>query len=82
MKIGPMVINQFGKFIVGSDIFSRVIGVVKRLDDTTLTGAEKRAKAVQDFTTIGVEIANWAVNLAIELAVAYVRAQAGEVAVK
>jgi hypothetical protein len=82
MKLGSVVINQFGKFIVGSDIFSRVVGVVKRLDDTSLTGAEKRAKAIQDFETIGVEIANWAINLAVELAVAYLRAQSGQVAVK
>ena len=73
MNVKGVAITSFAKFILGSDIFDRVKGAVIRQDDTTLSGAEKKAAVLEEIKTIGMEIAGWAINLAIELAVAYLR---------
>lgn len=82
MKVAPFLIDRFASFLIGSDVFSRVKATVERQDAKELTGEEKRAAAVSEFKTIGLEIAKWAVNLAIELAVAFLRSKAGQTAVK
>ena len=79
MNIKTTVINSFANFVLGSSIFTRVKAVVQRQDDKIdLTGPEKRAAAMAEMQDIGLEIANWAFSLAIELAVTYFRSQAGK----
>lgn len=73
MKLAPTIINSFAKFVIGSDVFTRVKAVVERQESKELSGVEKRQAALDEIKEIGLEIANWAINLALELAVAYLR---------
>jgi hypothetical protein len=73
VNIKAAAISSFAKFILGGDIFKRVLGIVTRQQDKQLSGTEKRYAAIQDIKIIGLELAGWAVNLAIELAVAYLK---------
>lgn len=73
MSFASTIISSFAKFILGSDVFDRVKGVVLRQEDKNLTGEQKREAALNELKVIGLGIATWAVNLAIELAVAYFR---------
>jgi hypothetical protein len=75
VNIKAAAISSFAKFIFGGDIFKRVLGIVVRQQDKKLSGPEKRYAAIEDIKTIGLEIAGWAVNLAIELAVAYLKSE-------
>jgi hypothetical protein len=73
MKVAPFAIQSFASFLLGAQIFERIKGVVIRQEDKTLTGEEKRKAALDELSFLGIDIAKWMVNLAIELAVAYLR---------
>ena len=75
MNIKSVAIASFASFIFGGSIFNRLLGIIKRQQSTVLTGPEKRAAAFEEVKVIGLEIADWAINLGIELAVAWMRAQ-------
>lgn len=76
MNITQIAINSFAKFLIGGDRFARVIATVKRVEDPDLSGRAKRELAIAQIEQIGIEIGGWLLNLAIELAVAYVRQKA------
>lgn len=78
MKVASVVISSFASFLMGSKTFDRVKGVVERLESKELTGTEKRLVALAEFKTIGLEMANWLANLALELAVAWFRSKSGK----
>ena len=75
MNLSSILISSFAKFIYGGDVFSRLINIIKRQQDKILTGPEKRQAAFEEVKIIGIEITDWAINLGIELAVAFVRSQ-------
>lgn len=76
MALKATIISSFAKFLLGSDTFDRVKAVVLRQEDKDLSGAQKREAAFAEIKLIGMGIATWAVNLAIELAVSWLRTQA------
>lgn len=78
MSLKTTVIQSFAKFLLGSDTFERVKAVVLRQEDKDLSGSQKRESALQEIKLIGLGIATWATNLAIELVVAYLRTLSGE----
>lgn len=78
MNIKATVISSFAKFLLGGDTFERIKAIVLRQEDKDLPGEAKRISAVDEIKVIGLGIASWAVNLAIELAVSYLRTIAGE----
>lgn len=78
MALKTTIISSFATFLLGSKVFDRVKFIVSRLDDTELTGSAKKEQALKDIKTLGLGIVTWAINLAIELAVAYLRTKAGE----
>ena len=78
MNLKATVISSFAKFLLGSDTFERIKAVVLRQEDKDLPGEAKRISAVDEIKVIGLGIATWAVNLAIELAVSYLRTVSGE----
>lgn len=73
MSIMPTIISSFASFILGSGTFERIKSVVLRQEEKDLSGEQKRQAALDEIKVIGLGIASWAVNLAIELAVAYLR---------
>ena len=79
MSLKTTAISAFAKFLLGGSIFTRVIGVINRLDDEDLTGAQKKELALKEFKTIGLEITGFIANLAVEIGVLYLRSLAGKV---
>lgn len=78
MNIKATIISNFAKFLIGGDIFERIKGIVLRQDDKQLSGVEKRHAALEEIKIIGLSISTFFINLAIELAVTYLRTLAGE----
>jgi hypothetical protein len=78
VKIKEVVITSFAKMLLGGRAFSQIKGAVEAWADKEMSGAQKR-QAVQGYLrTMLSDVANWAVNLGIELAVAALKAKAGE----
>lgn len=67
--ITTAVVSMFIRLILGSDIFTRVELTVKRWSSRKIAGAEKRDGVLDELEVIGLEAAEWALRLAIELAV-------------
>lgn len=78
MDLKSKIISSFANFIIGSDTFDRVKAVVIRQDNKNLSGIEKREAAFNEIRLIGMGIATWAINLAIELAVSWLRTKAAK----
>jgi len=76
MKVAPTIISSFAKFIIGGDVFNHLLSIVtfQQTNGHSATGAEKRAYAIEQFKHVGLDVANWMLNLGIELAVAYLKA--------
>lgn len=73
MSLKSKIISSFAGFIIGSNTFERIKAVVLRQEDKNMTGEEKRQAVVSEISVIGMGIATWMLNLAIELAVTYFR---------
>ena len=73
MKITPFVIERFASFLIGSQVFDRIKAVVARQEEKDLPGGAKRLAALNELEVLGIELAQWIVNLGLELAVAYFR---------
>ena len=78
MSVKSTVIKSFAKFVLGGLVFGKIKDIVATYNNSELSGSEKRSGAIKDLEAIGLGIATWAVNLGIELAVAYFKAQSGE----
>lgn len=79
MNVKSYAIKSFANFILGSDAFSRISARVMARDaDSNMTGESKRQLVAQDIRAIGLQLANWALNLGIELAVAWARSKAAD----
>lgn len=78
MSVKSAVISSFAKFMIGGSVFSKIKDIVNIYNSKEMAGSEKKSAAIKDLEAIGLGIAAWAVNLGIELAVAYFKAQAGE----
>ena len=66
-------INMLATLILGSDVFTRVLGVVQRWADKEISSAEKRAGVLDEIEIIGLKLSKSLANLAIELAVTYTK---------
>ena len=75
MKVTPYIIERFAKFIVGGVPFESMKRIVRDVNNEALTGAEKRNTVFTEFTMLGYELAEWMVNLGIELAVAWLKSK-------
>lgn len=73
MKIASIAISSFARFMLGGKIFNHILSIVtfQDVNGKDKTGNEKKESAIEAFKSIGLELANWALNLGIELAVAY-----------
>ena len=64
-----LAVQTFIKIVLGSDLFSRINALVGRWADRQIDGAAKRHGVMADLEIIGIQSAEWAIRLAIELAV-------------
>lgn len=74
-SIKSMAIVSFAKFIIGGSIFTKIKHIVINYNDANLSGEEKRKQALKDIADIGIQLSSWAINLGIELAVAWAKNQ-------
>jgi hypothetical protein len=78
VKVKEVVITSFAKMLLGGRAFSQIKGAVEAWANHELSGAQKRQAVKGYLSTMLAEMADWAVNLGIELAVAALKAKAGE----
>lgn len=74
MKVVPYIIDKFASWAVGKDLFITTKKLVLELStNEKLTGPEKRERVLDALEDFGKELGLFIVNLAIELAVFYVK---------
>lgn len=78
MSLKSTVIGSFANFLLGSNTFDRIKAVILRQADKDISGDEKRESALEEIRLIGLGVATWAINLGIELAVAWLKTKSGE----
>jgi len=66
-------ISLLASLLLGSDTFTRILGVVNRWADKEISSAEKRAGVLDEFEIIGLNTTKSLANLGLELAVAYLQ---------
>ena len=74
-KVLPVesLIRQVAKILTNADdeIIDKVFEEVQKLDKENLPGYEKRKAVYEQLKKDAINLANWSINLLIELAVAY-----------
>lgn len=75
MKITTSVINAYGKWRVGSGPFEAAKTIVGNLDNEPIPNDEKKRIAVEKLKVFGYALAGFLINLAIEIAVDYLRSK-------
>ena len=76
--IVTQMIALLANMILESGTFDRVVGVVQRWHDKEISNVEKREGVLKEFEIIGLNLTGWFANVALELAVGYVKYGAGE----
>ena len=64
---------MLASLILGSDVFTRVLGVVQRWSDKEISSAEKREGVLDEIEIVGLKLSKSLANLAVELAVSYTK---------
>lgn len=67
------LISQLAVAILGSDIFSRIVGTVERWAEKEITSAEKRHGVLDELEVIGLKLTESAARFGVELAVQYLQ---------
>jgi hypothetical protein len=76
MKVAPIIIERFATWLIGGVPFQSAKRIVAALNDKDMSNTAKRYKAVSELESLGYEIGELLVNLAIELAVAWLKSKA------
>jgi len=75
MSVKAVVISSFASFLLGSDTFARIKGVVSKQEQKLIEGSKKRDAVLAELQVIGIGVAANLLNLGIELAVAWLKTQ-------
>jgi len=75
MSVKAVVISSFASFLLGSDTFARIKGVVLQQEQKLIEGSKKRDAVLAELQVIGIGVAANLLNLGIELAVAWLKTQ-------
>jgi len=78
MSIKGIVIEKFAKWYIGGVHFESIKRVVASLMDSSLSGQAKQAIAINEIQKFGYDLSAFLINLGIELAVGYLKAQANK----
>lgn len=78
MNVKATAINLFANRIIGGREFGAAKDIVATLEDMSIPGEEKRRLAVARLEQIGYSLAGFMLNLAVELAVAWLNFQLGK----
>lgn len=71
-------ITAFTLVFFTGNAFDRIRGIVERQNEKPLSGSEKMQEALKEAEVIGLILAEWALRLGIELAVAYLKQEASK----
>lgn len=73
MVIIRYLVSQLGAALANERQWSAMKSLVADLENSELTGAERKVKVLADFEAIGYEIAGWLAETLLQLALLYVR---------
>lgn len=68
-------ISVLAGLILGSDVFTRIVGTVERWAEKEISSAEKRHGVLNELEIIGLKLSESLARLGVELAVAYLKRQ-------
>lgn len=71
-------ISLLANLLLGSDVFTRILGSVERWADKEISGAQKKAGVLAELEVIGLNLLECEANLGVELAVAFLNKRAGK----
>lgn len=74
--VNPVIaylISQLAGYILGENIFERIVGCVERWAEKEIASAEKRHGVLAEMQTIGLKLTESAARLGLELAVQYLK---------
>lgn len=75
MKVKTIAINLLARQLIDGVAFESAKRIVTELDDKDISNEDKRKIAVETLQVFGYALAGFLVNLAIELAVAWLRSK-------
>jgi predicted transcriptional regulator len=76
MSVKGIVIEKFAKWYIKNGVaFESMKRIVMAMADTDLTNKQKKAKAVTEVTKLGYDLGEFLLNIGIELALGYLKAQ-------
>lgn len=67
--VTSILVTAFIRVILGTGLFNRIDAAVARWAEKEVAGADKRHGVMAELELIGVKSAEWAIRMAIELAV-------------
>ena len=67
------VIKTLARIVIGTDAFSRILGIVERWSEEKISSAEKRDGVLNEIEVIGLKLSESAARLGVELAVTYLK---------
>ena len=76
MKVKAIAINLLARQLINGVAFEQAKRIVTDLDDKDISNDDKRKIAVETLKAFGYALAGFLANLAIELAVAWLRSKA------
>lgn len=79
MSVRAVVIEKFAKWFIGNGVaFESMKRVVKDLESSTMSNDDKKESAIRTMKAIGYSLSGFFINVGIELALGYLKAQAQE----
>lgn len=78
MDLKLFFLNNIIKWLIGGDAFDYIRGAVAVINNSEMSGDEKRAKVLADTKKLFGNVATFLINLAIEAAVTSLKAKLGE----
>jgi len=78
MSVKGIVIERFAKWYIGGVYFETIKRVVASLMDSSISGQAKQTIAINEIKKFGYDLSNFLINLGIELALGYLKAQSNK----
>lgn len=76
MSVKGIIIEKFAKWYLKDGVaFESMKTIVGDITDINLTNKQKKTKAVTEFTKMGYNLGEFLINIGIELALGYLKAQ-------
>lgn len=77
-KIKAATIKKIVDWLAGRGVFARILNLVYRYEDSDIKNTEKHQRVFDEARRLGIDVASWVLNAAIDLAVGYIRTKINE----